>query len=256
MVRSWKDCFKSKPKKVALLGLGGSVENYKNDMCASTLSEEFDQVWALNFGIKLYRHDIAFIMDDLRVQSKKFPAYETAMKNHNRPIICPKAYPEFPASLEFPIREVVDFVKDDYFSSTVGYAIALACMIGVKNMTFYGCDFFYPGQVRKEEGAQNAAYLLGLCREKGMDYRVTPGSTFLGSDDMIMMPDRAYRIMYGYAEQPLIPKEAVQAVDEEKKRLGVDRMVAMAQHNVSPDGGVPQEQKTKKTRKKQTAKKG
>ena len=54
-----------------------------------------------------------------------------------------------------------------WFSNTIVYAIAYALLSRVKLLYLYGADFQYMSLTRREEGAQAAAYLIGMARSKG-----------------------------------------------------------------------------------------
>ena len=197
----------SRPKTVALLGLGRSMAGYVGHKCQSSLEIQFDEVWTVNFGMDVFRHDKLFLMDDMRLQSKDMPFYEKAMKEHDKVIITSKAYEEFPQSWEFPVKEVIEFIGDDFLNSSVAYAIAWAMFIGVKDISLYGCDFHYPDMNRRELGGQCAAYLLGLARHFGMTYHLPQGTTLLSAHEVVLVNDKPHRRLYGYAKQPFIPEE-------------------------------------------------
>lgn len=199
------DCLKTRPQSVALVGLGASRMMLTEEMCGTKLETHFDETWTVNFGGKIYCHDKLWVMDDIRGQAKAMPAYGRFLQNHDKPIIVSTAYPEFPMAVEFPIKEVVEKLGDDFLNSTVAYAIAWAMVTGVKELTLYGCDFHYPNVTRREEGGQCAAYLLGLARHFGMKFRVPQNTTLLGAYHSQVVGNKCLRPLYGYAIQPFIP---------------------------------------------------
>ena len=69
------DCLNTRPQHVALLGLGSSRSMYVDEICASSASVHFDEVWAVNFGGRIYRHDKLWLMDDMRGQMAALPEY-------------------------------------------------------------------------------------------------------------------------------------------------------------------------------------
>ena len=192
------------PRKVCIVALGASALEYMQSMVGQELQAEFDQVWTLNMGLRIFRHDVLWVMDDLRLQAKNYPAYGRLLAQHDRPIITSTSYPEFPMSVRFPIEQVTEALGDDYFTNTVCYAVALAMVGGVKELTLYGADFWYPKSDAREEGGMNCAYFLGLARHFGMTFHIPQASTLLSSYLARQGKDgNLHRMLYGYAKQPL-----------------------------------------------------
>jgi hypothetical protein len=191
-------CLLTRPRKVALLGLGVSIAEYNDEIVTNKGKDPFDEVWGVNMGCDLYRHDKLFVMDDLRVQARKFPTYGQRLARHDRPIITSAAYPEYPMSVRFPIEEAIKTVGDDFFTNTVCYALAYAMMTQVKDLYIYGCDFWYPNCDLREEGAMNAAYFLGMMRSFGINFHLPQSTTLLSAHRY----REGGRPLYGYAVQP------------------------------------------------------
>jgi len=204
------DCLKTRPERVALLGLGASRMAYGEHICATSCASTWDEVWTVNFGGRVYRHDKLWVFDDLRRQAQAMPAYGYFLATHDRPIITSTPYPEFPMSVRFPIEEVVQKIGDDFLNSTVAYAIAWAMVSGVKELWLYGCDFHYPNQDRKEEGGQCAAYLLGLARHFGMTFKLPNMSTLLAAYQAKPIKGQLVRPLYGYIQHPLLSADGDQ----------------------------------------------
>ena len=201
------DCLKTRPHHVALLGLGGSRAMYVDEICAASCAVHFDEVWTVNFGGRIYRHEKLWLMDDMRSQTSNLPEYGQMMRRHDMPIITSTVYPEFPMAVRYPIEQVLDFLKDDFLNSTVAYAVAYAMFTGVKVMSLYGCDFYYPNVTRREEGGQCCAYLLGLAKAHGMQFRLPQTSTMLSAYQAKVVnggngQKRIARPLYGYTVQP------------------------------------------------------
>lgn len=204
------DVLKTRPEKVALLGLGASIYDYVAHVSSSHGRLKWDEIWALNMGAPMFRHDKLFVMDDLRVQAEKFPDYGRILAQHDKPIITSTPYPEYPQAVSYPLDEVLQKIGDDYFTNTVCYALGYAILIGVKEITLYGCDFHYPDSLVREEGGQNCAYLLGMGRYFGMKYQIGPSTTLLGAYHAKEVDGVPRRPLYGYVKQPIIPEEKKQ----------------------------------------------
>lgn len=210
------DCLKTRPKSVALMGLGTSHSALVEQVCGLGCKLPWEEVWAVNFGISVFRHDKLWVMDDLREQAARLPEYGDLLRRHDKPIITSASYPEYPMSVDYPLQEVVDKLGDDFLNSTVAYAVAWAMVTGVKELWLFGCDFHYPNQTRAEEGGQCCAYLLGLSRHFGMTFRIPPTTTLLGAYHAkpVQNEDKTWslrRPLYGYAKQPYIPQEVLDA---------------------------------------------
>lgn len=56
------------------------------------------------------------------------------------PVYMQEEYPDVPKSVRYPLEEVVDKFKVSYFTSSVAYAIALACYMRYKRIEIYGVE--------------------------------------------------------------------------------------------------------------------
>ena len=233
-----EEALTTRPKRVALIGLGMSAGEYVTAVTASACGETFDEVWTVNAGLAIFRHDKAFVMDDLRVQAKAMPPYGYALATHDRPIITSQPYPEFPMSVRYPIEPVIEKIGDDFFANTVAYAMAYGILIGVKQLSLYGCDFWYPQQEAREEGGQNAAYLLGMARHFGMSFRLPQSTTLLSAHGAKLVNGRPTRTLYGYAVQPEFPPApATKETSSEPDASQGPRVPARPEH----DGSAPRQ---------------
>ncbi len=176
----------TRPERVALVALGRSCHDFILEMIGQetrrdTKNPMFDEVWTLNRGLRGIQHDKLFVMDDLTwIEKKKDKAYAKWLKVHDKPIITSTAYADYPMSVAYPLQEVCDFIEDDIFTvNTVSYMVAYAMFTGVKHLSIYGADFFYPGGQTAEEGGQAVAYLLGMCAASKMLTPHIPGSSSL-----------------------------------------------------------------------------
>src|SRR3990167_7282242 len=216
------DCLKTRPKIVAIIGLGVSRLAYGEQICVDGCKTPWQEVWTVNFGGHFLRHDKLWVMDDLREQAKRIESYGDMLRRHPAPIITSTAYPEYPQSVRFPIEAVVAALGDDFLNSTVAYAIAYALTTGVKELWLFGCDFHYPNQTRAEEGGQCAAYLLGLGRHFGMTFKLPHQTTLLGCYHGVVVGNSVRRPLYGYAKQPFIPEVQDAAQPSQSPRDGKD----------------------------------
>ena len=109
-------------------------------------------IWTQNGGWVTHRYTcLAFIMDDLRCDVwdniKRFDRseIEEVVRNVQFPLITSRAYPEFPALVEFPLDRAIKRFNPVNgclnFNETINYMIAMAMMWKVKRIDFWGADY-------------------------------------------------------------------------------------------------------------------
>lgn len=192
----------TRPKSVAIVALGRSMMAYiRESMTNDQFDSPFEEIWTLNRGIKGFRHDKLFVMDDFRWIEKRSPGYAKWLRKHDKPIITSTAYPEYPMAIEYPLQEVVEDITDDVFAvNTVSYMVAYAIHIRVREITIYGADFVYPNGDTSEFGGQAVAYLCGMMRHFGLIHRIPQESTLLYANRCKLNPHsgRIERPLYGW----------------------------------------------------------
>lgn len=188
----------TRPKTVAIVALGSSCKSFIREQM-NTKAPEHDEVWTVNRGLRSYRHDKIFCMDDFRWIEQKHPQYAEWLKKHDKPIITSTVYPEYANAVPYPFDDVLGTIEDDIFAnSTVSYMVAYAIHIGVERFSIYGADFIYPDGNKAEEGGQAVAFLLGMARELGIGHRIPKDSSLLYANKTEMTNDGPKRIRYGY----------------------------------------------------------
>jgi hypothetical protein len=197
------DIFKTRPKSVAIIALGPSARDFVAQMCSKKGFLGIDEVWGVNTANRVYKLDKCFIMDDLRVLEKRYPDWANELRNEKTPIVTCKAYDDYPTSVAYPLKAVIDACEDDYFSTSVAYQIGLAIMMGVRELYVYGADYYYPNAIAVESGLGCVGYLLGLAKGKGVEFKVPNSSTLL--DAHLAYQDEngdVRRKLYGYDYNP------------------------------------------------------
>lgn len=198
------------PEKVALVALGGSMNDHvREQMMTARMKQPYDEIWTLNRGIAGFHHHKLFMMDDMRWLAKRDPHYGGFMKRHKYPIITSTVYPEFPTAVPYPYVAVHEKIGDDIFNvNTVAYMVAYAIYSGVKELSIYGADFFYPNGSTAESGGQAVAFLLGLGRFFGMQFRLPASTTLLYANKVKQLaPGRVGRPPYGYHRRDQLSEE-------------------------------------------------
>jgi hypothetical protein len=187
--------------KIALLANGKTVQNFTNNPTIT----KYDQVWGLNQqatwkGIKL---DRCFVMDDLKLRMPYYAGLDFVewLKTYERPIITSRAYPEWPTSTDYPIKEIAHYFGLPLgisMYSTPDYMIALAIYEGATHLDLFGCDMIEKGL---DEMKMGTAQWLGAAHARGVLCRTFVGSIF----QYVTNPGFAMECgLYGYAKRPRI----------------------------------------------------
>ncbi len=173
-----------KPKTVLLLGHGPSKIDYIREMSSAEGGYDVDEIWLVNMGLRAFQGDLCFAMDDMAVYAETYPKYGEAMQRWKQPIITCRAYPHIPATVQYPLEDVLRFIPHTkpFFNTTPAYAVPYAAMIGVKKLILSGCDYRpMAGHPAIEEGAECLTFWLGVCLSLGMEFEITPSSTLMGT---------------------------------------------------------------------------
>ncbi len=195
-----KSTAKAAPKRVAILGLGPTLEAYVD--VAKRMGARrglVDEVWGINAAIDVINCDRGFHMDDVRVQEARATAKPDSniaamlpwLRKHPGPIYTSVTHPDYPGLVAFPLEEVLNGLGGvAYFNSTAAYAVAYAVHIGVETLYLFGCDFSFADSHQAEKGRACVEYYLGIGKARGMDIGL-PGGTSL-MDGCATKQDRIY----------------------------------------------------------------
>lgn len=199
------------PERIAILGLGPSVEQYLGLVKRhGGRRVDFDETWAINALGDVFVADRIFHMDDVRIQEIRAAARPLSniaamlewLKKHPGPVYTSRAHPGYPGLVEFPIEAVVHSTRFAYFNSTAAYAVAYACYLhdlgvaaggqGVKKLGVFGNDFTYPNAHDAEKGRACVEFWLGLAAQRGIKLVIPRTSSLM--DACHAQADR----LYGY----------------------------------------------------------
>lgn len=191
------------PKKVVLLGMGPSIQDYLLETLTQEYKPDFaDEIWAINMSAQTFWHDVVFWMDDLYDQETFRPGLISCLRRRNKPIITTKSHPEFlPNSYDFPLDEVaaisIPVFGKPYLTNGVAMAIGYALWRGVEVLSIYGADFSYPNRDYAESGrACVESWISMICTTDRMQIRLSPSTSLFDA-----VSDKG---VYGYKEQPVI----------------------------------------------------
>ena len=100
-------------------------------------------------------------------------------------------------------------IGDDVFNqNTVAYMVAFAMLIEVKEVSIFGADFVYPNGNFAEAGGQAVAFLLGLAKFFGMQFKIPQSSTLLYCHNVKNMGNGVIgRPPYGYHRRDQLTEE-------------------------------------------------
>lgn len=186
---------------VAILGLGPSVKEYQN------LTKRFggrkaycDETWSINALGDVFVCDRIFHMDDVRIQQIRAEAKPDSniarmldwLRTTSIPVVTSIKHPDYPASEEFPLAEVLTEFPLGYFNSTAAYAIAYALWVGATKISCFGMDFTYPNVHDAEKGRACVEFWLGIAAARGVEIAIPRCSTLM---DALLPHDKRF---YGY----------------------------------------------------------
>jgi hypothetical protein len=189
--------------KIGILANGETVHNFMNN--PTIKKDSYAEIWGLNQqgtwkGLTL---DKLFVMDDLKLRMPYYAGYDLVnwLKTYDRPIITSRAYPEWPTSKSFPIKEVAHYFGLPLgiaMYSTVDYMIALAIYQGATQIDLFGVDMAKDGPIEMKMGT---AQWIGAAEARGVLVRTFVGSVFqyLTNPGVVMEQG-----LYGYAKRPRI----------------------------------------------------
>ena len=208
--------------KITILGLGRSVIGWVGQAHSGNLVSHLNpnhQVWTLNWGCHVFKHDLAWNMHD--DPNDEIPLHRADMRSlweiHDKDIIMPFARRDWPSSYEYPVIDVINHFHENYFSNTVPYMLAAAMMAltvikpvlpGPKEIEFFGCDYDYSeASVITEKGRSCVEYWIRWAKNGGVIVPEKEQIRITITDDTYLLdiaPRVRYGSLYGYKVQPNI----------------------------------------------------
>jgi hypothetical protein len=138
-----------KPKKVILIGLGPSKSEYMNIMASDSLGINHDEVWGINGAGNVIKVDCSFAMDDYLICPDRTPTFAKFFEEADHPVFT--STPRTPNAIAYPLQDVLNMPgARPYFNGSVSYVAAYAALIGVEELTIFGCDYIYGGMGTKQ----------------------------------------------------------------------------------------------------------
>ena len=166
-----------KKPKVCIVGFAPGKENAPYD------DPDFE-IWGCNemhMSEEVKRIDVLFELHDLEwiKEGKRWKEHYPWLRNNKKiPVIMQKAFDDIPMSVAYPWKEIEEKFGR-YLTNTVAEQIALALLIGVKEIHLYGVNM----ATDTEFGSQKPSceYFIGLARGMGVKVYVPPESDLLKS---------------------------------------------------------------------------
>jgi len=163
-----------KRKKVAIVGFAS------NTLHLVPWFDDSFELWGLNQGHLNFprRADRWFEMHQPESTADvRDPDYITFLKNVTIPVYMIQTFDEYPTSLRYPIEDAINYVGQDYFTSSVAFMLVLAAMEGFEEIHVYGVNLAIGDEYFYEK--PNAEYLIGLLRGRGLKVYVPQASALL-----------------------------------------------------------------------------
>jgi hypothetical protein len=207
------------PRKVILVGLGPSKSEYMDLMASDAVRIEHDEVWGVNGAGNVIRVDCSFAMDDYLACVNRTPNLARFFENADHPVFT--SFPRTPNAIPYPLQEVLSMRgARPYFDGSVSYVAAYAKLIGLDELTIFGCDYLYGGVGRMHPRQIDIvtrymacmSYWLGQCEAGGMKVVVCPSSPLLNADYTLLEQ------FYGYVIKPHV--NMGYTPDKSKSHLG------------------------------------
>ena len=197
------------PDKVILVGLGPSKSEYMDIMASDAVVIDRDEVWGVNAAGGVINVDLSFAMDDYLTCVNRTPAFAKWFETAKEPFFT--SVPRNDNALAYPLEEVLNMPgARPYFNGSVSYIAAYAALVGVKELTIFGCDYLYGGlgRMHPRQTETVARYLacmtwwLGYAQGRGMNVIICPSSPLLDADLMVLEQ------FYGYIVKPFVDMKA------------------------------------------------
>lgn len=209
--KAWQHPTGLTPESVHLVGLGPSKYALTEAMLQHDFVPEWDELWTINTGINMFPDaDVAWILDDVQDYAQRHPAYGEAMKNFRGKIIGQSTLPvpsirDFVPFVEYPLDLVMDFYPGNprnwVHTISVGFILAYAGFIGVKDLYLTGIDCSWPNRPDlSEAGNAVVCYWLGRLEALGMNIYISSESALNQTNQAGQYGRRKY---YGYLKQPI-----------------------------------------------------
>jgi hypothetical protein len=213
-------------KKIAILGFADSWKQ-------APFADDTVEMWGLNELHKYVpRWDRWFELHDSETlgatvrdlsEGEQKRHLEWLSREHGKPIYMqPQFVGRFPNAIAYPLEAMCQ-TFGRYFTSSIGYMVALAISEGATWIGLYGIDL--ASDIEYPHQRPNTEYLIGLARGKGIHVEIAPGAAVCKAG-----------FLYGYEKEPAANPVAA-AVRNHKTGLDKKRDELLATLNTI-DGAI------------------
>lgn len=155
--------------KVAIVGMSPDRSGIPwGDSSWEKWGMAWDGDWA-GFDRVFDIHDPEIFGDDC------YPKNYRERLSHCQRLYLQRALPEFPLSITYPIDEVIQTVRVDYFQSSAAYMIALAVHERATDIALYGLNMGDDTPYGYQRA--NAEYMVGLAAGSGVSVHIQQPSS-------------------------------------------------------------------------------
>jgi hypothetical protein len=192
-------------KTVALVCLGPSHAEFVRAGMMPNIDDAIvgvDEIWTLNRGLTVFKHDLLFVMDHIQGEADRNPRYGAELWKHQRPIITSDNADGWPAHVQtFPFNEIWDWLRTtvnpqhgNWYHNSLAYILVYAAFIGVTELRVFGADYHHHSSGVVEDGHPCVAYWAGRLESAGLRIIVPASSGFLNANQRDWI--------YGYRDDP------------------------------------------------------
>lgn len=171
------DPLKRVKDKVCIIGFADSHKSapYDDD------SYEFWGVNEMHLVPTIKKIDVLFELHDYKwiAEDKKIKGHIAWLReNRNVPVFMQKHYDDIPLSIPFP-RDAVLARFRNYFTNTISWEIALAILLGFKEIRLYGVNM--ANDIEYASQRPSCEYFMGVAEGLGIKLYIPPESDLLKS---------------------------------------------------------------------------
>jgi hypothetical protein len=161
-------------KKIAIVGKAQS------SLGLAPYHDDSWQIWTLSDLVLMHqapRYEVQFELHDPALVQQRQPYWEWLSRcAPSKPIIMREVHPDIPASVAFPIQEIVAQFGG-YFTNTVSYMIALAIAMEPEAIGVWGVDMACSAEYRAQR--PSCEYFLGIAKGMGIEVVIPPQADLL-----------------------------------------------------------------------------
>lgn len=123
------------------------------------------ETWGIT-KIILWRQDIDILWDVHDLEEPGREMAKSRMALATMPVMVTKTYDWLPTGVAYPLKDIINEFKTDYFADSVCYAIAYAIWLKYTKIDFYGTNMAGVDELVNERPC--VEYWLGRANERGI----------------------------------------------------------------------------------------